>query len=122
MCFIEYRKASNLYRGQKVTAQMEYMREIGFKYKGVRQGSIFSLFMPYVLRKAGLEDKHGFKTGGRNFINLCYTCVTILIAENAKDLEGLVMTFKEHGEKMGIINESKIKPMITSNSNESFNQ
>lgn len=78
---------------------MEYMREIGFKYKEVRQGSIFSLFMPYILRKVGLEDKHDFKTGGRNFINLCYTCDTILIAENAKDLEGIVTTFKEHVKK-----------------------
>lgn len=59
------------------------------------------------------DDEHDFKTEGRNS-NLCYPDHSTLVAENAKDLQGLVIKVKEHNEKMRLkLKLMKTKPMIT---------
>lgn len=52
-----------------------------------------------MLREDGLEeDEQVFKTEGRNINNLYYAYDTN--AENAKELQGLLIKVKEHSEKI----------------------
>lgn len=44
-----------------------------------------------------------FKTWRRKINNLCYADNIILIAENAKDLQAVIMKVKEQDEKMDLM-------------------
>lgn len=47
--------------------------------------------MEYISKRAGLEDhEREVKTEGRNISNICYADDSILIAQNANDLEALI--------------------------------
>lgn len=73
--------------------------DTGEQYGCILSLYIFNLYVEYLLREARLEDdEHDFKTEGRNS-NLCYPDDSILIAENAKDLQSLVIKVKKHSEK-----------------------
>ena len=44
----------------------------------------------------------GIKIAGRNIINLRYADGTTLMAENEKELKGVLMKVKEESEKVGL--------------------
>lgn len=56
---------------------------------------------PIDFKGSGLEEDDHFKTGGIIINNLCYADDSTLIAENEKELLGLIK-LKDHSEKNGI--------------------
>ena len=55
------------------------------------------------MQNAGLEvAQAGIKTAGRNIDNLRHADDTTLMAENEKELKGLLMKVKEESEKTGL--------------------
>ena len=55
------------------------------------------------MRNAGLDEAQaGIKVAGRNINNLRYADHTTLMAENERELKGLLMKVKEESEKIGL--------------------
>ena len=55
------------------------------------------------MRNTGLDKAQaGIKIAGRNIINLRYADGTTLMAENEKELKGVLMKVKEESEKVGL--------------------
>lgn len=86
----------NLYTGQEGKYRENMAQQTGSKK--MRQSCILSPYL-FILYADGLE-KDGFKTRGRNMNNLYYADDTILIAENVKDLQVLVIRVKAKFLKM----------------------
>ena len=108
----------NLYTDQEATVRTGHgttdWLQIG---KAVRQDCVlspclFSLYVEYIMRNAGLEEAQaGIKISGRNISNLRYADDTNLMAESKEELKSLLMKVKEENEKPGlklIIQETKI--------------
>ena len=99
----------NLYAGQEATVRTGHgttdWLQIG---KGVCQGCmlspcLFNLYAEYIMRNAGLDEAQaGIKVAGRNINNLRYADHTTLMAENERELKGLLMKVKEESEKIGL--------------------
>ena len=68
------------------------------------------------MQNAGLEEAQaGIKIAGRNIINLRYADGTTLMAENEKELKGVLMKVKEESEKVGLkLSIQKTKIMASS--------
>ena len=73
---------------------------------GVHQGCIlslclFNLYAEYIMRNAGLDEAQaGIKFAGRNINNLRYADDTSLMAQNEKELKGLLMKVKRRLKKL----------------------
>ena len=67
------------------------------------------------MRNAGLEETQaGIKIAGRNINNLRYADDTTLLAENAEELQSLLMKVKVESEKVGLkLNIQKMKIMAS---------
>lgn len=96
--------------------------------RGVRQGCVlspllFNLYSEHIFQEA-LEDREiGIKVNGVWINNIRYADDTVLIADNVKDLQDLLIAVGEHSRNMGLnINTKKTKFMIVSrNSDEHQN-
>ncbi|KAB0340181.1 hypothetical protein FD754_023346 [Muntiacus muntjak] len=115
-CFLR-----NLYAGQEATVRTGHgttdWLQIG---KGVHQGCIlspclFTLYVEYIMRNAGLEEAQaGIKIAGRNINNLRYADATTVMAESEEELKSLLMKVKEESEKVGLkLNIQKTKIMVS---------
>ena len=83
----------NLYAGQEATVRTGYGTTDWFQIgKGVRQDCIlspclFSLYVEYILRNAGLDETQAeIKIAMRNINNLRYAGDTTLMAESEEEL------------------------------------
>ena len=99
----------NLYGGQEATVRTGHGTTDWFQIgKGVRQGCtlspcLFSFYVEYIMRNAGLEEAQaGIKIAGRNINNLRYADNTILMAESEEELKSLLMKVKVESEKVGL--------------------
>ena len=98
----------NLYAGQEATIRTGHGTTYWFQIgKGVRPGFIlstclFSLYVEYIMRNAGLDEAQaGIKIASKNINNLRYADDTTLMAES-KELKSLLMKVKEEIEKVGL--------------------
>ena len=98
----------NLYAGQEATVRTGHGTTYWFQIgKGVRPGFIlstclFSLYVEYIMRNAGLDEAQaGIKIAGRNINNLRYVDDAIVMAES-KELKSLLMKVKKESEKFGL--------------------
>lgn len=75
--------------------------------------------MPLVLNlnQPSSHYQVGFKIGGKDISQLCYSADTTLIVENIYDLEAIVMKVKTHYEKVGLRLNIKTKVMTTGRAN-----
>ena len=99
----------NLCAGQEATVRTGHgttdWLQIG---KGVPQGCIlspylFSLYVEYIMRNAGLEEVQvGSKIARRNINNLRYADDTTLMAESEEELKSLLMRMKQESEEVGL--------------------
>ena len=96
----------NLYAGQEATVRTGHGTTYWFQIgKGVRPGFIlstclFSLYVEYIMRNAGLDEAQaGIKIAGRNINNLRYVDDAIVMAES-KELKSLLMKVKKESEKL----------------------
>ena len=110
----------NLYAGQEATVRTGLgttdLFQIG---KGVHQDCIlspclFSLYVEYILRNAGLDETQAeIKIAVRNINNLRYAGDTTLMGEIKEELKSLLMKVKE-SEKFGLkLNIQKTKIMAS---------
>ena len=97
----------NLYAGQEATVRTRHEIINWFQIgKGVHQGCIlspclFNLYVEYIMRNAGLEETQvRVKIAGRNINNLRYADDTSLMAQNEKELKGLLMKVKRRLKKL----------------------
>ena len=97
----------NLYADQEATVRTGHETTDCFQIgKGVRQGCIlspylFNLYAEYIMRNTGLEETQtGIKIAGRNINNLRYADDTSLMAQNEKELKGLLMKVKRRLKKL----------------------
>ena len=107
----------NLYAGQEATHRTGHGTTDCFQIgKGVCQGCIlspclFTLYVEYIMRNAGLDEAQaGIEIARRNINNLRYADDTTLTAEN-KERQSLLMKVKEESEKVGLkfnIHKTKI--------------
>ena len=110
----------NLYAGQEATVRTGYGTTDWFQIgKGVRQDCIlspclFSLYVEYILRNAGLDETQAeIKIAMRNINNLRYAGDTTLMGEIKEELKSLLMKVKE-SEKFGLkLNIQKTKIMAS---------
>uniref|UniRef100_A0AC11EV54 Uncharacterized protein n=2 Tax=Ovis aries TaxID=9940 RepID=A0AC11EV54_SHEEP len=111
----------NLYAGQEATFRTGHgttdWLQIG---KAVRQGCVlspclFSLYVEYIMRNAGLEEAQaGIKISGRNINNLRYADDPPFMAGSEEELKSLLMKVKEETEKVGLkLNIQKTKIMAS---------
>ena len=111
----------NLYAGQEATVRTGHGTTDWFPIgKGVRQGCIlspclFSLYIEYIMRNAGLDEAQaGLKIAGRKINNLRYADDTTFMAESEEKLKSLLMKVKEKSEKAGLkLNIQKTKIMAS---------
>ena len=111
----------NLYAGQEATVRTGHGTTYWFQIgKGVRPGFIlstclFSLYVEYIMRNAGLDEAQaGIKIAGRNINNLRYADDTTLMAESEEELKSLLMKVKEESEKAGLkLNTQKTKTTVS---------
>ena len=96
----------NLYTGQEATVRTGHGTTDWFQIrKGIHQGCIlspclFSLYVEYIMRNAGLDEPQaGIKIAGRNINNLRYTDDTTLIAER-EEIKSLMIKVKEESENL----------------------
>jgi len=86
--------------------------------KGVRQGCVlspclFNLYTEKIFRE--IDNVKGVNVGGVNINNLRYADDTVLLAENAIDLQNLLTILNEKGKSFGMrINIAKTKTMLVS--------
>ena len=99
----------NLYVDQEATVRTGHGTTYWFQIgKGVRPGFIlstclFSLYVEYIMRNAGLDEAQaGIKITRRNINNLRYAHDTTLMAESEEELKSLLMKVKEESEKAGL--------------------
>ena len=99
----------NLYAGQEATVRTGHGTTYWFQIgKGVRPGFIlstclFSLYVEYIMRNAGLDEAQaGIKIAGRNINNLRYVDDAIVMAESKEELKSLLMKVKKESEKFGL--------------------
>jgi hypothetical protein len=98
----------SLYANQEAAVRTEYGDTEWFEVgKGVRQGSILSLYLfkmysEYIVRKVGFEDNIGIKIGGRTINNLRYADDTTVLAEEKEEIEKLLKKLKEENEEAGL--------------------
>ena len=111
----------NLYAGQEATVRTGHGTTDWFQIgKRVCQGCIlspclFSLYVEYIMRNAGLEEPWaGIKIAGRNINNLRYAGDTTLMTASKEELKSLLMKVKEGSEKVGLkFNIQKMKIMAS---------
>ena len=111
----------NLYAGQEATVRTGHGTTDWFQIgKGVHQGCLlspclFSLYVEYIMRNAGLEEAQaGIKIAGRNINNLRHADDTTLMAESEEEPKSLLMKVKEKSEKVGLkLNIQKMKIMAS---------
>ena len=111
----------NLYASQEATVRTGHGTTDWFqKGKGVHQGCIlspylFTLYVKYIMRNAGLEEaQDGIKIARRNINNLRYGDDTTLMAETEEELKSLLMKVKEESEKVSLkLNIQKTKIMLS---------
>ena len=99
----------NLYAGQEATVKTRHGTTDWFQIgKGVCQGSIlspclFSLYVDYIMKNAGLDEAQaGIKIVRRNINNLRYADDSTFVAESKEKLRRLLMKVKEQSEKAGL--------------------
>ena len=99
----------NLYTSREATVRTGPGTTDWFQIgKGVHQRCIlspclFSLYVEYIMRSAGLDEAQaGTKIARRNTNNLRYADDTSLMAESEEELKSLLMKVKEEGEKVGL--------------------
>ena len=64
---------------------------------------LFSFYVEYIMRNAGLEETQaGIKIVERNINNLRYADDTTLMAESEEELKSLLMKVKEESEKISL--------------------
>ena len=92
----------NLYAGQEATVRTGYGTTDWFQIgKGVRQDCIlspclFSLYVEYILRNAGLDETQAeIKIAERSINNFRYADDTTLMAESEEELKSLLMKVRE---------------------------
>ena len=109
----------NLYAGQEATVRTGHGTTDWFQIgKGVHQGCIlshclFNLYVEYIMRNTGLEEKQaGIKSARRNINNLRYADDITFKGESEEELKSHLMKVKEESEKPGLklnIQKTKIK-------------
>ena len=92
----------NLYAGQEATVRTGHGTTDWFQIgKGVSQGCIlspclFTLYVKYIMRNAGLEEAQaGIKIAGRNINNPRYADDTTLVAKSEEELKSLLVKLKK---------------------------
>ena len=109
----------NLYACQEATVRTGHGTTDWFQIgKGVHQGYIlspclFSSYVEYIMRNAGLEETQaGIKIARRNINSLRYADDTTFMAESEEELKNLLMKVTEESEKAGLkLNIQKTKIM-----------